>query len=297
MRITLRQLTVFDAVARTGSVRRAGDEIGLSQSATSLSIRDLEAHLGLTLFERRGRKLVLNEHGRRLLPRINSLLEQAREIEQAGADDRLRGTLRVGAATAIGTYVLPTVVGRFLAQHPDVNVDLRVLPSTEVIQQVQDMALDCGFIDSPCNRAGIRVEPWGDDRLAIFAAPAHPLARRRRLAVADLKDAAWALQPPGSASRSTVTTGILRELANIRITLTTQNLEAIKQAVAAGDCIGCLSRTAIAGALKDGTLKELKVSGVDLTRVTAMIARRDAYDSALRRAFLEFAAAAQRPRR
>jgi DNA-binding transcriptional LysR family regulator len=296
MRITLKQLTVFDAVARTRSVRKAADEIALSQSAGSMALRELEAHLRTPLFERRGRKLVLNEHGRRLLPRINALLVQAREIELAGADGRLRGTLRVGAATVIGTYFLPPLLGRFLKQHPEVNIELSVLPSTEVISQVQDMALDCGFIDSPCNRAGIKVEPWGEDRLAIFAAPDHPLARRRRLTVADLKDALWVLQPSGSATRSTVTTGILRQIPNIKIAMTAPNLEAIKRAVAAGNGIGCLSRRAIERELKEGTLREIKVTGIDLSRVTAIIERRDAFDSALRRAFLDFAARAGKAR-
>lgn len=292
MRITLKQLTVFDVIARTGSVRKAAEEIAVSQSAASISLRDLEAHLGLSLFERRGRRLVLNEHGRRLLPRIHGLLAQAREIELAADDDRLRGTLRIGAATSIGTYVLPALLGEFLRLHPDVNVELSVLPSTEVITLVEDMVLDCGFIDSPCNRTGISVEPWREDRLAIFAAPGHPLARRRTIRLADLKGVNWVLQPPGSATRSTVTTGILRQLPNIRIVLTTPNQEAIKRAVIAGDGVSCLSRAAVKDELADGRLKELAVGDVELVRVTTIVERRDAYESAACRAFLDFAAAA-----
>ncbi len=289
MRITLKQLTVFDVVARTGSVRRAADEIAVSQSAASISLRDFEAHLGVALFERRGRRLVLNEHGRRLMPRVHGLLAQAREIELARDDDQLRGTLRIGAATSLGTYVLPPLLGAFLRQHPEVNVELSVLRSTEVIGLVEDMVLDCGFIDSPCNRAGIAVTPWREDRLAIFAAPDHPLAARQRLGLADLKDAAWVLPPAGSATRSTVTTAILGQLPNIRIALTTPNQEAIKRTVAAGGSIGCMSRNALAGEFRSGALKELAVEGMALDRMTSIIARSDAYESAACRAFLDYA--------
>ena len=126
MRLTLRQIIAFEAIARTGSVTRACEELSSSQSALSASLRDLESVLGANLFDRRGKRLVLNDAGRRLQPRATSLLRQLREFESASADSTLKGSLVVGGSTTIGTYLLPEVCGAFIEAHPEVRLELIV---------------------------------------------------------------------------------------------------------------------------------------------------------------------------
>src|SRR5438067_13369729 len=101
MRISLRQVAVFDAVARTGSVSRGALEVALSQSAASMALKELEDALGVVLFHRHGRKLSLNENGRRLQPMARSLLTQAREIERISPGEDLSGVLRIAACDCI----------------------------------------------------------------------------------------------------------------------------------------------------------------------------------------------------
>ncbi|VTP70620.1 putative DNA-binding transcriptional regulator [Proteus vulgaris] len=111
MRITLRQLEVFTEVLKSGSTTQASQQLALSQSAVSASLTDLESQLGVQLFDRVGKRLVTNEHGRLLYPRALSLLERATEVEQlfqAG-----NGALRIAASTTIGNYILPQMLGNF----------------------------------------------------------------------------------------------------------------------------------------------------------------------------------------
>lgn len=161
MRLTLRQIIAFEAIARTGSVTRACEELSSSQSALSASLRDLESVLGANLFDRRGKRLVLNDAGRRLQPRATSLLRQLREFESASNDSTLKGSLVVGGSTTIGTYLLPEVCGAFIDAHPEVRLELIVDSATGIMDAVQGMSIDMGFIEAACSRPALQSEPWG----------------------------------------------------------------------------------------------------------------------------------------
>ncbi len=111
MHITLRQLEVFAEVLKSGSTTQASVMLSLSQSAVSAALTDLEGQLGVQLFDRVGKRLVVNEHGRLLYPRALALLEQAIEIEQLFREDN--GAIRVYASSTIGNYILPAMIARY----------------------------------------------------------------------------------------------------------------------------------------------------------------------------------------
>ncbi len=108
MHITLRQLEVFAEVHKSGSTTQASQMLALSQSAVSAALTDLEGQLGVQLFDRVGKRLVVNEHGRLLYPRALALLERATEIEQLFRGDN--GAIRVYASSTIGNYIMPEIM-------------------------------------------------------------------------------------------------------------------------------------------------------------------------------------------
>ena len=117
MKFTLRQLEIFVAVANAGSVSRAAEQLSLSQSAASTALGELERAYDQTLFDRVGKKLVLNDTGQWLLPRALELLARAHELEaELGTDQRI-GNLRLGASLTIGNYLATLLVADFLQQH------------------------------------------------------------------------------------------------------------------------------------------------------------------------------------
>jgi DNA-binding transcriptional LysR family regulator len=203
-RITLRQLQIFVAVAQGGGTTVGGARIALSQSATSAGLVGLEQGLGTRLFERVGRRLVLNDAGRALLPEARAMLDAAARIEAqfAAGGAAPAYTLRVGASTTIANYILPGVVARFCARHPRAEIAVDVANTREVIAAVEGFEVDLGFIEGPCLSASLTALPWAMDELVIVCAPHHALAkaaRKRALALTDLADARWLMREPGHA--------------------------------------------------------------------------------------------------
>jgi DNA-binding transcriptional LysR family regulator len=289
MRITLKQIVVFDAVARLGVVGHAANEIALSQSATSMALQDLERNLGIPLFHRHRKKLTLNENGRRLQPRARSLLMQAQDIERVSNADELQGKLGVGATTTIGQYVIPKICADFIGDNPGVQINLQVGESVDLISRVDNMALDLGFIEVPCNRPSLRTTHFGNDVLKIVASPEHRLSRKRKVVLNDLKGERWFLQQPSSGSRTALTMAIGDRIGFVNIGIETNSLEAIKKAVKSGKGIACMSLLVIEEDLYAGTLAALSVPELDLKRNFNIISRTDVYRGNLQSAFMNYA--------
>lgn len=292
MKITLKQMVVFDAVARLGSVSLAAREIALTQSAASMALRDLERNLGVELFHRHRKRLVLNDHGRRLRPKVRSVLLGARDIEVTADAREHQGGLLIGASTTLGNYLLPDICASFLCDHPGVTIGLTVSPAIEIIERVDGMTLDIGFVESPLLRPTLRIQRWMDDELVVFCSAKHRLARQKEVRMRDLADETWCLQPMNSVTRSALTRVILNHVESIRVGLETGSVEAIKQAVMQGVGIGCQSRLAIREELKAGVLCEVPVSDLQLSRPCNIVSRKDIMLGTLHTLFVEHAVAA-----
>jgi DNA-binding transcriptional LysR family regulator len=254
MRLTLRELEVFTTVADAGTVTRAADQLALTQSAASQALASLESGLGVTLFDRVGRRLQLNEHGRLLLPRARALLDAAHGVEQLF--DGAAASLRLGASTTIANYLLPSWLARFRAAHPDAWVELEVANTRDIVEAVAGFAVDVGFIEGPCHHPELTVTPWRDDELVVFAGAGHPLAGRQ-VTLAELAQAPWILREAGSGTREEVERLLLPELGALPVALEIGHSEAIKHLVAAGMGVSCLSRVVVADLLAAGTLVEI----------------------------------------
>ncbi|MEX8194116.1 LysR family transcriptional regulator [Comamonas guangdongensis] len=269
LHLTLRQFEIFCAVAQSGTTVAAAETVALSQSATSAALQQLEQGLGVQLFERVGKRLVLNDAGRALLPQALAVLEQARGIEEAfsarAANMPVR--LRVAASTTIGTYALPEVLARLARSHPLVRVDLQIANTQEVGEAVQAMEVDMGLIEGSSHWQGLEVEPWLRDELVIVAAPRDPLAQQARLkplGVASLRKAAWLLREPGSGTREMVEHALLPHLHQLPAAATLGSSEAIARCVAQGLGISCLSRVLVQAQLQT---QELEILPTTLPRM------------------------------
>ncbi|KFC08962.1 LysR family transcriptional regulator [Trabulsiella guamensis ATCC 49490] len=285
MHITLRQLDVFAEVLKSGSTTQASQMLALSQSAVSAALTDLEGQLGVQLFDRVGKRLVVNEHGRLLYPRALALLEQATEIEQLFREDN--GAIRVAASSTIGNYILPEVIARYRRAFPDLPLELSVGNSQDVINAVADFRVDIGLIEGPCHAAEIVAEPWLEDELVVFAAPDSPLLEGK-VTLARLASAPWILREKGSGTRELVDYLLLSQLPEFHLGMELGNSEAIKHAVRHGLGISCLSRRVIAEQLDNGSLKELSVPLSRLTRTLWRIHHRQKHISNALNRFLRY---------
>ncbi|KAA1050853.1 DNA-binding transcriptional regulator YeiE [Pseudocitrobacter sp. 73] len=285
MHITLRQLEVFAEVLKSGSTTQASQMLALSQSAVSAALTDLEGQLSVQLFDRVGKRLVVNEHGRLLYPRALALLEQATEIEQLFREDN--GAIRVYASSTIGNYLLPEMIGRYRRDFPDLPIELSVGNSQDAINAVADFRVDIGFIEGPCHSADIVAEPWLEDELVVFAAPDSPLLEGE-VSLARLSAQPWILREKGSGTREIVDYLLLSHLPQFRLGMELGNSEAIKHAVRHGLGISCLSRRVIAEQLESGKLVEVKVPLPGLNRTLWRIHHRQKHLSNALQRFLSY---------
>lgn len=291
--ISFRQLEVFVAVAREGSVRAAAGQLHLSQPALSMALAELESQLGADLFDRKRGRLYLSERGRDALPLAQEILGRVIELKRGvqGRGAALEGELRLGASNTIGNYLVGDLLGAFAAQHSRVSIRLRVGNTGTIVKGVLDHQLDVGCVEGAVAHADIDVRPWREDELVICVRPDHALAQRRRLCADDFAGARWILREDGSGTRA-MTEHVLASLPPGQTVLELGQSEAIKQAVIAGLGIACLPAVAVTEAVKAERLTVLRTPFLDLRRRLSWVLRRSKHHGALVSAFLESVALA-----
>ncbi len=288
MRITLKQLTTFDAIAKTNSVSKAANEISLSQSATSMALAELEQQLGAPLFHRQGKRLQLNDYGRWLQPKVHQLLQQAHEIEVSATTDYLQGHLKISASSTIGNYLVPAMIGEFAQHHPQVEIDLTVANTEQVVDDMLHLKADIGLIEGPCHSTQLHVTSWRQDELTVFCNPSHPLATKRKVLAKHMTDEQWILRESGSGTREIFTLACRGILDNLNVKLELGNSEAIKQAVKTGLGLGCLSTLALTSDTKHKELVILKTPELNLNRELSIVQTKSSYQSQLVTAFKHY---------
>ncbi|MEL4014949.1 DNA-binding transcriptional regulator YeiE [Dryocola clanedunensis] len=285
MHITLRQLEVFAEVLKSGSTTQASQMLALSQSAVSAALSDLEGQLGVQLFDRVGKRLVVNEHGRLLYPRVVGLLEQAGEIEQLFRE--ANGAIRVYASSTIGNYILPEMIARYRRDFPALPLEMSVGNSQDVINAVADFRVDIGLIEGPSHMTELVTEPWLEDELVVFAAPSAPLLKEP-VTLESLAKQQWILREKGSGTREIVDYLLLSHLPQFHLGMELGNSEAIKHAVRHGLGISCLSRRVIQEQLETGSLVEVEVPLPKLKRTLYRIHHRQKHISNALQRFLRY---------
>lgn len=266
LRYTLRQLSVFLAVAQTGSTTAAGKALSMSQSAVSAALGDLERAAAERLFDRHGRRLVLNDAGRALQPQVAALLDAAhnlgREFESPGI------SLRIAASSTIGIYVLPPILARFRKAHPNARLTVQIGNTREVVAAIKSFDADIGLIEGRAHDPTMQVEHWLEDELVVVTAPGNPLARGDKHG--DLAQGQWLVREPGSGTREFIEEQLGNVLGTLNIVLELGNSEAIRRTLLNGYGISCMSRHVIADDLEYGRLIQVS-AGLPILRRTLSI--------------------------
>lgn len=280
MRYSLRQLEVFLAAAHFENITKAADSLAMSQSAASSSLRDLEQQFDIQLFDRVGKRLQLNELGRLLRPRAESLLAQAQEFEAGLKQHTDLGRLKVGATLTIGNYLAVEMMARYMSEHPETEVELSVANTQEITRKVANFELDIGLIEGELQHADLEVIPWMEDDLVVFCAPDHPYAQQASLSDEDLLAAHWVVRETGSGTRQAFDRAMHGILPELHIRHELEHTEAIKRAVQAGLGIGCLSDITLRDAIERGDLVPVWVPQRDWHRRFYLILHKQKYRSA-----------------
>ncbi len=262
---TLRQLKVFESVARLLSFSRAAEELHLTQPAVSTQIKKLEDHAGLALFEQFGKRIHLTAAGAELLQIGRAILAQFEAAEAAMAQFKGigGGRLNVGVISA-GDYFFPRLLVEFAGRHPGVSFNFTVHNREELLAHIEQNLTDLAIMVRPPIELDTVNLPFALHPYAIVAAPGHSLAGQRDIPMGTLMREAFVVREKGSDTWHAMEQGFGVHLAQLHITLEIKSTETIKQAVMAGMGISFLSAHTIARELQAGSLCILDVQGFPL---------------------------------
>jgi DNA-binding transcriptional LysR family regulator len=287
MTLTLRQLEIFEKVASCGHVTKVSEQLFITQSAVSMSIAELEKIAGAPLFERRGRRLLLNDRGRLILTPVQDALRQVGVIRQLLTEsvDKPIGVLKVGASTTVGNYLLPAILGQFSRKHPRAGALLQVGNTGQIEQSVETGAIDLGIIEGPSHATSLHSTLWRRDELVVIAGKGHPWAKQKKASGAMLAQASWIIREKGSGTREVFESAMKKKSFTCKVSMELGHTEAIKKAVEAGLGVSCLSRMAVARELSHSWLTEVDTP-LDLRRNLIILTREGVHRSALLNAFI-----------
>lgn len=277
MRFTLRQLDVFLETARYGTISRAANKLNISQSAASSALKELERQCDVQLFDRIGKRLVLNDLGRAIRARAESLVAQAKELEQDLMQKTDVGLLKIGATMTIGNYLAVPILTRYKDAHPNSEVTLEVANTHSIAEMVANFEIDVGMVEGSVNHPDLTFLPWIGDEIKIICAPSHPYANKCELTDTDLLGADWILRETGSATRQAFDIAMQDLIPYMNSPLELQHTEAIKRAVESGIGLGCLSSLALKEAFARGKLLDLKVGHRKMARQFYIVVHKDKF--------------------
>lgn len=261
---TLRQLKVFECVARHASFTRAAAELHLTQPAVSLQVKDLEQHTGLPLFEQVGRRIHLTAAGIEMLQHSRSIIARFRDAEEAMQALRgTAGTLHVAVISA-GDYFLPRVLADFVGGHPGVALDLAVVNRTELLARLADNRVDLAIMTRPPSRTQAVSAAFSPHPYVFAASPSHPLATKRRIPLATVLRERFVIRERGSETRNVMARVFGAALDKVDVAMEIGSTETIKQAVMAGLGVSFLSAHTLALERQAGHLTVLDVQGFPL---------------------------------
>ena len=262
---TLRQLKVFEAVARNLSFSRAAEELHLTQPAVSIQVRKLEEHAGLPLFEQLGKRIHLTPAGTEMLHASRVIIRQFNQVEDTMTQFKgvSGGRLNVAVISA-GDYFFPRLLVEFARQHKGVTLNFGVCNREELLEQLVDNMTDLAIMVRPPQSLDTLNEAFAPHPYVIVAAPDHPLARSRRIAVSRLAREPFVVREKGSDTWNSMQEAFGTHLAELNIAMEIKSTETIKQAVMAGMGVSFLSAHTISRELQAGSLAVLDVQGFPL---------------------------------
>lgn len=287
--VSLRNLRVFEAAASTQSFSRVGELLGMTQSAVSQQVRQLEEEAGARLFDTHARPIRLTAAGDALLRHARAILAQVALAQDALGTlaGEFSGQLHVGVVSP-AQHFMPALLAGFSAQHPDVRLKLSVDRRDPLLALLAERRIDLMVGGYPPSEAEVQAEVFARHPHVIVAPPEHPLAGARALAWSQLAPHRFVFREAGSSTRSFLEHLMLQQQVSPRVGVEVQGAEAVVQAVASGLGLSFVSAHTIQHALAAQRLVVLDVVGMPKQLDWCLLHARDQALSPEQALFREF---------
>lgn len=282
MRYSLKQLAVFDAVAHTGSVSLAAEKLALTQSATSMSLAQLEKVLGSLLFERQGKTMALTHRGVWLRPRAKRLLHDAQQIELGFLEQHLiSGEISICASQTPAEHLVPELISIIDNDFPEIRIHLDVKRTSDIISGLLKYQFELGVIEGRCDDSRIQQQLWCRDHLTVVVAANHPFALKGTVSLAQLEQAQWVLREAGSGTRKFFDSSIHNFIDNLKVWREYEHIPVLRAMVVNGPYVTCLPYLDVEKYIENGDLVALKVPELKMERTLSFVWRADMTDNPL----------------
>ncbi|MBU0632249.1 LysR family transcriptional regulator [bacterium] len=283
---TLKQLEIFISLAHKQKVIDVATEFDMSQSAISMSIKELEKIVGENLFERIGKRLTLNERGVLFLELVSTHIDALQKVYTNFSTQKIEGTLRICASVTITNYLMPKYIDEYSRIYNNVKFSLKSANTNDVIRMVKEGAYDLGFIEDKCNDEALTCKKIASDELVVVTSNKE-LSKQDGHFIDNLSDMQWIMREVGSGTRAVFLDAIFPEVINIYMEF--DHTETIKKFLKLSpNYISCLPRLSVEKELAEGSLFELPIRGYDFHRDFILIMRKDKKASMLVDDFMKF---------
>lgn len=225
----LRQLEYFQAVSRLGSITKAADRLHVAQPSVTVAIQKLERELGVTLFDRSQKNLVLTLEGQAFRQRVDDILSRLDDTVLEMNDFRLlqRGSLKIGVPSMIGAFLFPYIFAGFHKIHPQVELNVAEEGTMAIREHLEQGQLDVGVIITSNLSYPLEVTPLATTSLVVCLPPGHSLTRRAVVPFGDLRDEAFILLKEDTYSRQLILEECAHSGFSPRVAFSSSQIETI----------------------------------------------------------------------
>ena len=289
LHVTLRQLQVFESVARLLSYSKAARELHLSQPGVSMQVKQLEEAAGHPLFEQLGKRIFLTEAGREVLRASQGVARQLADLDAALADlaGLKRGVITVGVVSTVSGFAI-RLISRFRQRHPEVRITLNVMNREQLLAQLAHNAVDLALMGHPPPGHDLDATPFMENPLVVIASCNHPMRDQRNVHLSRIAEERFVVREPGSGTRSAAEAFFQSRGLALRAAMEMNKNEAIKQAVEVGLGLGIVSLHTVRTELNAGRLCTLDVEDFPIRRKWFLVFRTGKRFSATAQTFADF---------
>jgi len=286
--VDLSAYKAFIAVAEQGTFSKAADFLYITQPAVSKRIALLEEQLGSKLFDRIGKRIMLNEAGRALLPVAERIMQEVRESQRVidNLSGQISGRLSLVTSHHIGLRRLPDTLKKYAENFPQVRLDLAFMDSENACHKIEKGSYELGVVTLPLSKSTrLKLTPLWSDPLTIAVSPDHPLvaiANKQLITLNQLAKYSAILPAIGTYTRTVIEKPIVQKHGALDVILETNYLETIRMMVAIGLGWSALPRTML-----DDSLVEIKVKGLHIERTLGIVQHAERSLSNAGRVFIE----------
>ena len=283
--MTFKELNFFYELCENPKVSLVAKELNISQSAISIAIKSLENKLGEPLFDRIGKKLVLNERGRYFYEKTHDHYIALLDTRDLFKKERIKGSLKIAASKTTSGFVMSELYYRFLSKYEGVKLETNTLNSSLIIQQVLNGQIDMGVIETDCNELDIIKEKLLDDEIIIVTGD----EKSEKECYIDSVKKKWLLRESGSGTKEIFFKALQKHAKQIDVFMELHEMQEIKSLLLNHkDTVSAISKVAVAKEIEDKKLFEVKLKNFEFKREFSLIYHKNKTRNKLFETFREF---------